>query len=68
MLLDQRDHFRPDRTRIWGIDERRKPCRIAILVVDSALKAVGLVAILVFGSWLFWKLIRAMARLQMPSR
>ncbi len=41
----------------------------ASLLVASDLAAVALcLAILVFGGWLFWKLIRALARLQMPER
>jgi hypothetical protein len=39
------------------------------LAVASNLWAVALcVAVIGFGGWLFWKLIRAMARLQMPER
>jgi hypothetical protein len=39
------------------------------LVVASNIAAVVLcVAIVGLGGWLFWKLVRAMARLQMPSR
>ncbi|HEX8123389.1 MAG TPA: hypothetical protein VF549_19205 [Solirubrobacteraceae bacterium] len=39
------------------------------LLVASDLAAVALcVAILIFGGWLFWKLIRSLARLQMPER
>jgi hypothetical protein len=37
--------------------------------VASDIAAVALcLAILAFGGWLFWKLIRALARLQMPER
>jgi hypothetical protein len=39
------------------------------LIVASNVRAVILcVAILTSGGWLFWKLIRAMARIQMPER
>jgi hypothetical protein len=39
------------------------------LMVASDLAAVVLCVIIVgFGGWLFWKLIRALARLQMPER
>ncbi len=39
------------------------------LLVASNLAAVGLCAAIVgLGGWLFWKLIRVMARLQMPER
>lgn len=39
------------------------------LVRASNLAAVALcVAILGFGGWLFWKLVRALARIQMPER
>ena len=41
---------------------------LAIFVSDSILEALALAALLGFGGWLFWKLIRAMARLQMPQR
>jgi hypothetical protein len=41
---------------------------LAVFVADSILEALALLAILAFGGWLFWKLIRAMARLQMPQR
>jgi hypothetical protein len=41
---------------------------LALLVVDELWRAIVFVAILVFGGWLFWKLVRAMARLQMPVR
>ena len=41
---------------------------LVLLAVTSILKAVVVVAILVLGGWLFWKLVRAMARLQMPVR
>jgi hypothetical protein len=39
------------------------------LMVASDLAAVVLCVVIVgFGGWLFWKLIRALARLQMPER
>lgn len=39
------------------------------LAVASNLWAAALcLAVIVFGGWLFWKLIRAMARIQMPER
>jgi hypothetical membrane protein len=41
---------------------------LALFVADSVLEALGIAALLLAGGWLFWKLIRAMARLQMPSR
>ena len=41
---------------------------LAVFVADSILEALALLALLGFGGWLFWKLIRAMARLQMPQR
>ena len=41
---------------------------LVLLTATSVVKALIVVAILVFGGWLFWKLVRAMARLQMPVR
>lgn len=41
---------------------------LVLLTATSVLKALAVVAILVGGGWLFWKLIRSMARLQMPVR
>jgi hypothetical protein len=39
------------------------------LMVASNLWAVGVcLAVIGFGGWLFWKLVRAMARIQMPER
>jgi peptidoglycan/LPS O-acetylase OafA/YrhL len=39
------------------------------LAVASNWWAVALcVVVIVLGGWLFWKLIRAMARIQMPER
>jgi hypothetical protein len=41
----------------------------AQMMVASSVAAVALcVAILALGGWLFWKLVRALARLQMPER
>ena len=40
----------------------------ALLVASNVAAVVLCVSILVFGGWLFWKLIRALARLQMPER
>jgi hypothetical protein len=41
---------------------------IALLGVGDVLSALGLVAIVAILSTMFWKLVRAMARLQMPER
>jgi hypothetical protein len=41
---------------------------LALLVVEDLWRAAVFVAIIGLGGWLFWKLIRAMARLQMPVR
>jgi hypothetical protein len=41
---------------------------LALMVADEWLDAALLAAIVGLGGWLFWKLIRAMARLQMPER
>ena len=41
---------------------------LALMVASGALEAVVCLAIIGFGGWLFWKLIRALARLQMPER
>lgn len=41
---------------------------LSVLVAGNAL-ALGLcAAVLVLGSWLFWKLVRVLARLQAPTR
>jgi peptidoglycan/LPS O-acetylase OafA/YrhL len=40
----------------------------SILVASDAAAVALCAAILIFGGWLFWKLIRALARLQMPER
>ena len=40
---------------------------LSVLVAGNAL-AVGLCAtVIVFGSWLFWKLVRVLARMQAPK-
>jgi len=41
---------------------------LALLVASDVAEAVFCLAIIVLGGWLFWKLVRAMARLQMPER
>jgi hypothetical protein len=41
---------------------------LALFTAKSVPKGLGLAAIFLAGGWLFWKLIRAMARLQMPAR
>jgi hypothetical protein len=41
---------------------------VALLVVDDWRAALVLVAVVLLGGWLFWKLVRALARLQMPAR
>jgi hypothetical protein len=41
---------------------------LSLLVVDDLVAALVLLAVVVLGGWLFYKLVRAMARLQMPSR
>jgi hypothetical protein len=41
---------------------------LALLVADSAWVAIVLTTIVLLGGWLFWKLVRALARLQMPER
>ena len=41
---------------------------LSLLVASNVLAAVLCVAVIGFGGWLFWKLIRAMARIQMPER
>jgi hypothetical protein len=40
----------------------------ALLVAPGWWQAVVLALLVVLGGWLFWKLIRALARLQMPAR
>jgi hypothetical protein len=41
---------------------------LSLLVASNAWAAVLCVAVIGLGGWLFWKLIRAMARIQMPER
>jgi hypothetical protein len=41
---------------------------LSLLVASNVWAAVVCLAVIVFGGWLFWKLIRAMARIQMPER
>jgi hypothetical protein len=41
---------------------------LALLVASNPLEAVVCLAIIGLGGWLFWKLVRALARLQMPER
>ncbi|MBS1868703.1 MAG: hypothetical protein JSS99_03480 [Actinobacteria bacterium] len=41
---------------------------LALLVASNVWAVVECVAIVGLGGWLFWKLIRAMARIQMPER
>jgi hypothetical protein len=41
---------------------------LSLLVASNAAAVVLCLVILAFGGWLFWKLIRVMARLQAPDR
>ena len=41
---------------------------LALMVASNAWAVIQCVAVIGFGGWLFWKLIRAMARIQMPER
>jgi hypothetical protein len=41
---------------------------LSLAVASSAPAAILCVALVTLGGWLFWKLIRAMARIQMPTR
>lgn len=41
---------------------------LSLLVASNVWAALLCLAVIGFGSWLFWKLIRAMARIQMPER
>jgi hypothetical protein len=63
------------RARYWAVMGFQALLAITIVIaglsltVASNAAAVALCAAIVgFGGWLFWKLIRAMARLQMPDR
>jgi hypothetical protein len=68
---------------VWGLGRRRYWAVLAfeslvavtvlyfclLLVVASNLQALFLcLAVIGLGSWLFWKLVRVMARLQVPPR
>ena len=41
---------------------------LLLLAAPDVWRALLLATLLGLGSWLFWKLVRAMARLQMPVR
>jgi hypothetical protein len=41
---------------------------LALLVASGVGEAVFCLAVIGLGGWLFWKLVRALARLQMPER
>lgn len=41
---------------------------LSLLVASNVWAAVLCLAVIGFGGWLFWKLIRSMARIQMPER
>jgi hypothetical protein len=41
---------------------------LSLAVASNLWAAVLCLAVIVFGGWLFWKLVRAMARIQMPER
>ena len=41
---------------------------LSLMVASNAWAVIVCVAIIGLGGWLFWKLIRAMARIQMPER
>jgi hypothetical protein len=41
---------------------------LSLLVASNVWAAALCLAVIGFGGWLFWKLIRAMARIQMPER
>lgn len=41
---------------------------LSLLVASNAWAAILCLAVILLGGWLFWKLIRAMARIQMPER
>jgi hypothetical protein len=41
---------------------------LSLLVASNAWAGILCLAVIGFGGWLFWKLIRAMARIQMPER
>jgi hypothetical protein len=41
---------------------------LSLIVASNAIAVIVPVVIVVLGGWLFWKLVRALARLQMPVR
>ena len=41
---------------------------LSLAVASNAIAFVVPIVIVVLGGWLFWKLVRALARLQMPAR
>ena len=41
---------------------------LSLLVASNVWAAVLCLAVILLGGWLFWKLVRAMARIQMPER
>ena len=41
---------------------------LSLTVASNAIAVLGSLAIVLLGGWLFWKLVRALARLQMPAR
>lgn len=41
---------------------------LSLLVASNVWAALLCLTVIGFGGWLFWKLIRAMARIQMPER
>ena len=41
---------------------------LSLMVASNVWAAILCIAVICFGGWLFWKLIRAMARIQMPER
>jgi hypothetical protein len=43
-------------------------CSLSLIRASNLLGFLIPTVIIVFGGWLFWKLIRAMARIQMPER
>jgi hypothetical protein len=43
-------------------------CAGSLLIAPGWWQALVLLALTLLGGWLFWKLIRALARLQMPER
>ena len=43
-------------------------CSLSLIRASNLLGFLIPTVIIIFGGWLFWKLIRAMARIQMPER